>query len=103
MNKWEEDQIGNFEVFLTSFDDIESHREFAELYDLPFPLLADVDGKAADAYGVRTRMFGMKLAKRETFLIDPHGNIAKHYRDVKPAAHSEEVLADLAMMAIATP
>jgi peroxiredoxin len=35
------------------------------------------------------------MAKRETFLIDPEGNIAKHYPKVKPAIHSEEVLADL--------
>ena len=93
----------NAQILGVSFDDVESHREFAELHNLPFPLLADVDGKAADAYGVRTRMFGMKLARRETFLIDPYGNLAKHYEDVEPATHAEEVLADLATMANATP
>jgi len=29
----------------------DSHREFAEKYQLPFPLLSDIDGKAASAYG----------------------------------------------------
>ena len=85
----------NAQILGVSFDDIESHFKFAEHHELPFPLLADVDGKAADAYGVKTKMFGMTVAKRQTFLIDPAGNIAKHYESVKPATHSAEVLADL--------
>ena len=40
-------------------------------------------------------MFGMTLAKRQTFLIDPDGNVAKHYVKVKPDTHAEEVMADL--------
>lgn len=85
----------NAQILGVSFDDVESHLEFAENYDLPFPLLSDTEGFAADAYGVRTRMFGMKVAKRQTFLIDPVGNLAKHYEEVKPETHSTEVLADL--------
>lgn len=88
----------NAQIIGVSFDDVASHQKFAEAYDLPFPLLADVKGKAADAYGVRTRMFGMKVAKRETFLIDPAGNLAKHYRKVTPETHADEVLADLALL-----
>ena len=85
----------NAQILGVSFDDVESHQKFAENYNLPFPLLADVRGKAADAYGVRTRMFGMKVAKRQTFLIDPNGRLAKHYKKVTPETHSDEVLADL--------
>ncbi len=88
----------NAQILGVSFDDVESHKGFAEEYNLPFPLLADVAGKAADSYGVATRMLGMKLARRQTFLIDPDGKIAKHYRDVDPETHSEEVLADLALL-----
>ena len=40
-------------------------------------------------------MFGFRVAKRQTFLIDPQGNIAKHYRDVDPDTHAQEVLNDL--------
>ena len=40
-------------------------------------------------------MFGMTVAKRETFLIDPQGRIAKHYSEVDPDSHSTDVLADL--------
>ena len=85
----------NAQILGVSFDDVESHQKFAEEYNLPFPLLADVKGKAADAYGVRTRMFGMKVAKRQTFLIDPTGTLVKHYKKVEPETHSDEVLADL--------
>ncbi|MDA0705464.1 MAG: peroxiredoxin [Proteobacteria bacterium] len=85
----------NAQILGVSFDGVESHKSFAEHYELPFPLLADTDGKAADAYGVRTKMFGWTVAKRETFLIDPAGNVARHYNSVKPDTHSVEVLADL--------
>ncbi|HEX6927847.1 MAG TPA: redoxin domain-containing protein, partial [Gammaproteobacteria bacterium] len=61
----------------------------------PFPLLADVDHAAAKQYGVLTTLGQMKFAKRETFLVDPEGRIAKHYTDVEPEAHAKTVLADL--------
>ena len=85
----------NVQILGVSFDDVESHRKFAENHDLPFPLLADTEGNAAEAYGVKTKMLGMTIAKRQTFLIDPAGNLAKHYDKVKPETHSAEVLADL--------
>ena len=85
----------NAQILGVSLDDVESHKKFAENHGLPFPLLADVDGKAADAYGVKTRMFGMMVAKRQTFLIYPDGTLAKHYEEVKPATHSLQVLEDL--------
>ncbi|MDH3862269.1 MAG: peroxiredoxin [Gammaproteobacteria bacterium] len=85
----------NVQILGVSLDDAESHKAFAENHGLPFPLLADVDGAAAAAYGVKTRMFGMTVAKRQTFIIGPDGTIAKHYEKVKPAEHSAQVLADL--------
>jgi peroxiredoxin Q/BCP len=85
----------NVQILGVSFDDIESHKKFAENHDLPFPLLADPEGTAAEAYGVKTKFAGMTLAKRQTFIIDPDGNLAKHYEKVNPATHSEEILADL--------
>ncbi len=85
----------NAQVLGVSLDDVASHQAFSEKHNLPFPLLADVEGKAADAYGVKTKMFGMTLAKRETFLIDPEGKLVKHYSDVDPDVHSRQVLTDL--------
>ncbi|MGI9262652.1 MAG: peroxiredoxin [Woeseiaceae bacterium] len=88
----------NCEIIGVSLDDAESHKGFAEKHGLPFPLLADTEGTTADAYGVKSRIFGMTLAKRQTFLIDPDGNIAKHYEKVDPDSHSAEVLEDLAAL-----
>ncbi|MGI9225143.1 MAG: peroxiredoxin [Woeseiaceae bacterium] len=85
----------NAQILGVSLDDVESHRKFAENHGLPFPLLADTDGAAADAYGVKTKMMGWTVAKRQTFLIDPQGNIALHYEKVDPDEHSAQVLADL--------
>jgi len=85
----------NCQILGVSLDDAESHKSFSEKHGLPFPLLADTNGDAADAYGVKFEMMGMTVAKRQTFLIDPQGNIAKHYDTVDPESHSAEVLEDL--------
>ena len=85
----------NAQILGVSLDDVESHKSFAENHGLPFPLLADVEGSAATAYGVKTRMLGMEIAKRQTFIIGPDGTIALHYEKVDPKTHSKEVLADL--------
>lgn len=85
----------NSQILGVSLDDEESHKEFSEKHGLPFPLLADTEGNVADAYGVKSRMMGMTVAKRQTFIIDPDGIIARHYEKVDPEAHSTQVLADL--------
>lgn len=82
-----------------SLDDVESHKAFADKHGLPFPLLADTNGVVAESYGVKTKMFGMTVAKRQTFIIGPDGSIVKHYEKVKPKVHSAQVLADLELLA----
>jgi len=78
-----------------SVDDVDSHKEFSDKYKLPFTLLADEGGKTSKAYGVLRDYKLLKLASRQSFLIDPSGQIAKHYEDVDPDKHTEEVLADI--------
>ena len=85
----------NCQILGVSLDDTDSHAEFAEKYSLPFPLLADTEGETSDAYGVKAKMFGMTVAKRQTFLIDPDGNVAMHYEEVDPDTHTEQVIVDL--------
>lgn len=63
----------NVEVVGVSFDSPESHQKFISKYHLNFPLLADTDGKIADAYGVR--MTGREMARRVSFLIGTDGKI----------------------------
>lgn len=88
------------EVLGVSLDDIKSHAAFAEKYHVPFPLLSDNTQTTAKAYGVLTYSEKMKMsyAKRETFLIDPAGKVAKHYENVDPKENSGQVLADLAAL-----
>jgi peroxiredoxin Q/BCP len=88
-----------------SVDDVSSHRDFAAEHRLPFTILADADKQVAKQYGVLHRPLGLlELARRETFIVDPQGRIAKHYRDVDPGTHSKQVLADLkALQAAAAP
>ena len=78
-----------------SVDDSASHAKFAAKYHLPFPLLADEDGKVAESYGALTNLFVVKIAKRYTFLIDPKGKISKAYLSVDTSRHSQEILDDL--------
>lgn len=61
------------QVIGVSFDSSESHQQFISKYNLNFPLLADTDGKIADAYGVR--MSSKNMANRVSFLIGLDGKI----------------------------
>jgi thioredoxin-dependent peroxiredoxin len=76
-----------------SVDTAQSHKDFCAQEGLNFKLLADPDAKVSTEYG--SVMEGSKLAARNTFLINPKGEIAKVYTGVKPAEHSEQVLKDL--------
>lgn len=78
-----------------SLDDVKSHEEFAKKYSLPFPLLADTDGTVAEKYDVLRNFLILKIAKRQSFLINPEGKVVKHYDDVDPEKHTAQVLADL--------
>jgi peroxiredoxin Q/BCP len=72
-----------------SFDSADSHKQFIAKYNLNFTLLADSDGKIADAYGVHIE--GKNMAKRVSFLIGLDGKIV-HVTDVgNPDIHFNEM------------
>jgi len=82
-------QKDNVEVIGVSFDSAGSHKQFITKYDLNFTLLADADGKIADAYGVR--MEGKNMARRVSFLIGLDGKIV-HVTDAgNPDIHFNEM------------
>lgn len=56
----------------------ESHRRFAERYELPFRLLSDEDKSVIKAFGVNGP-FGIAV-RRATFLVDRNGTIADSVR-----------------------
>ena len=84
------------QVVGVSVDDSASHAKFASKYNLPFPLLADSTGETAARYhSLRGDGSPGNLAKRNTFLIDPQGRIAKIYLSASPSRNSAEVIEDL--------
>ena len=80
-------------------DTSQSHTKFKTKYGLPFPLLADTEHKVCELYGVwgTKKNYGREYQGvfRTTFLIDERGKILHVFEKVKPAQHSEEVLAAL--------
>lgn len=80
-----------------SVDPVKAHDKFVEKFKLPFTLVADVDKKIVNAYGVwgQKTFMGRKYmgTHRVTFLIGPDGRIKKIWPLVKPDEHSAEVLA----------
>ena len=83
-------QDKNAVILGVSVDSSESHQDFCTKQSLTFKLLADPDKKVVSEYGSLSEK---GYASRNTFLIDPHGKIAKVWTGVKPQEHSDEVLA----------
>jgi thioredoxin-dependent peroxiredoxin len=97
------------EVVGVSGDSVSSHKLFKEEYDLTFPLLADTEGKVANAFGVPVTPGEKKVnakfktgkeevlirnitTKRWTFVIGKDGKIAHKNTDVAAAEDSQAVL-----------
>lgn len=86
----------NYAVVGVSADDVESHQRFADKYNLPFPLLADVDRNIIKAYDV----WGQKMLAgniyegivRTTFIIDSDGIIKNVITKVDTANHAKQVM-----------
>jgi peroxiredoxin Q/BCP len=83
-------------VFGISPDPIADVKNFAEKFNLNFPLLADEDHAITEKFGVwqEKSMYGKKYmgAARTTFVIGPDGKIAYVFERVKPQGHDQEVL-----------
>jgi Peroxiredoxin len=85
----------NAVVLGASLDDVASHQKFSKALGLPFPILADQQHKLATQLGIVRNLGILKVAKRETFLIDPKGIIVYHYTSVNTQTHAAQVLADI--------
>jgi thioredoxin-dependent peroxiredoxin len=92
-------QAKNTLIFGVSTDDAKSHQKFIEKFDLPFPLLCDVEAQVATAYESygKKQMMGKEYMGifRNTFVIDAEGKIEKIYLAVKAEPHPAQVLADI--------
>ena len=87
----------NVVVIGISRDSVESHRKFAEKYNLPFILLSDPELQAIQAYGVwqEKKLYGKSSmgVVRTTFIIDEAGLIEEVMPKVKPDTNASDVLA----------
>ena len=77
-------------------DSVDSHKKFAQKFELPFTLLSDENKKVVEAYDVwkEKNNYGKKYmgVERTTFVIDKEGKIKKIFNKVKVDGHSEEVM-----------
>src|ERR1700756_831308 len=80
-----------------SRDTPKAQKKFKEKDDLPYALLADVDEKVCNQFGVMKdkNMYGKKVRgiERTTFLIGPGRKLTRIFAKVKREGHAEEVLA----------
>jgi len=99
-DRWEHLKRPDTVLFGVSVDSPESHRKFIEKYALPFPILSDESKALVTAYGVwvEKSMYGKTFlgTERSTFVIRPDGRIKSVFRRVKPDAHTDILLNDLA-------
>ena len=80
----------DIKVIGISSDDVESHKNFAEKYDLPFTLLADIDNEVRNQFGVKGNVLGL-IPGRVTYVIDKSGKVVFMYESqLKAERHIEE-------------
>lgn len=86
-------------VFGISKDSVRSHKKFADQFALPFYLLSDESKETIKAYGAwgKKKFMGREFdgILRNTYLIDPKGEIRKTYERVDPKTHVDTILKDL--------
>ncbi len=86
----------NAVVLGVSRDNVKSHCNFIQKYNLAFNLISDEDGEICSSYGVlkEKSMFGKKYLgiERSTFVIDKKGDIVQVWSPVKVNGHVDEVL-----------
>lgn len=91
--------LGNADVVGISRDSVRKHANFAKKYNLNFTLLSDPEAKIIKAYNSwgEKKLFGRVYLGilRNTYIIDPAGNIVKEYLGVDPAKHAAEIIQDL--------
>jgi len=84
-------ELGGAEVVGISKDTVDSHKKFHDKYSLNFTILSDTSHKTMKAYD----SWGVMMAKRNTFIISPGGEIVKKYEGVEPSEHAAEIIKDL--------
>jgi len=85
-----------YTVIGISSDSEKKHKNFIKKYELPFPLIADIDVKIHEQFGTwkEKTLFGRKYMGtiRTTFVIDEQGTIEEIISKVKTVDHTAQIL-----------
>lgn len=80
-----------------SKDSLTSHKNFSGKYNLNFPILSDESKEIIKEYGAwgKKKFMGKEFegTLRNSYLINPDGEIVKEFNNVNPITHAKEVLA----------
>lgn len=90
-----------YEVVGVSPDSVESHKKFADKFNLQFNLVADTEKEILQKYGAwgEKNMYGKKYmgVLRTTFVIDENGVIQEVFEKVKTKDHTNQILKTLSL------
>lgn len=86
----------NTVIYGVSRDSISSHEKFKQKFNYTIDLISDEDESLCKQFDVikLKKLYGKEHmgVVRSTFVINPSGDILKHWDKVKVAGHAEEVL-----------
>ena len=95
-DNYERFRANNYELLGVSADTAKKQSNFKAKFELPFPLLADVDKAIINAFGVwgPKKFMGREFdgIHRTTFVIDEKGIIEEVIMKVKTKEHSGQIL-----------
>lgn len=84
------------EIIGISIDGEKSHQKFISKFDLPFPLIADIDQQVVNVYGVwgEKKLYGRTYmgTHRVTYIIDSQGKIEHVIDKVDTENHADQIL-----------
>lgn len=90
-----------FELIGVSADTVRKQANFKKKYGFPFPLLADVDHKVIDAFGVwgPKKFMGRTFdgIHRKTFVLDGTGTVTHVIDKVTTKDHAAQILEEVAL------
>jgi len=86
----------NISIYGISADDEKSHQAFTKKFNIPFPLLSDIERIMCKNYDVsyKADVDGVEVERiyRITFVIDEDGYISKIWNPVDPNGHAEQII-----------
>lgn len=84
-----------YQIIGVSKDSVASHKKFAEVQNLPFPLVADTDGKLCELAGVwqLKKLYGKEYMgiARTTFICDHDGNVTDVIEKVQTKTAADQL------------